>query len=257
MRSFETDDTVSVADRKPPAPAARRKNTWRGLVLMAALTAMAGCAGVAARHAGKAPVLAPLPPLVTAGATHYVIRPELSDLRFLVYRAGPLASFGHNHVVRAHGIHGDVYLNRDFARSGFVFTLPVADFSVDAPADRAVEGADFAPQPSAAAVAGTLKNMLGPGALDAAHYPEIQVRSMALTGPEWGPEVTVRIRLHGVERQLTVPIALVQCGNQLTAIGSFELRQSDFGIAPFSILGGGLQVADTVKVRFRIVAERE
>jgi len=233
-----------------------RKRTLSIAVLALALLAITGCAGVAVKRP-TGPVLAPLPPLITAGAVHYSIRPGLSDIRFLVYRTGPLAAFGHNHVIRASGIRGDVYLNRDFALSGFDFTLPISAFRVDRPADRAAEGADFAAQPSAAAIAGTVHNMLGPAALDAAHYPDIRVRSVRLVGPEWGPEVTVRITLHGTERELSVPIALNNRGKLLTATGRFDIRQSDFGITPFSILGGGLQVADTVKVQFHIVAERD
>ncbi|HVA54704.1 MAG TPA: YceI family protein [Gammaproteobacteria bacterium] len=225
-------------------------------VLALALLAATGCAGVAVKHP-TGPVLAPLPPLVTSGATHYIIRSRPSDIVFLVYRAGPLAAFGHNHVLRASGVHGDVYLNRDFMLSGFTLSLPLTDLRVDAPADRAAEGADFATQPSAAAIAGTLHNMLGPAVLDAAHYPDIRVRSLWITGSQNAAQVMVRITLHGVERELSVPLALNIDGKLLSATGHFDIRQSDFGITPFSILGGGLRVADTVKVRFHIVAARE
>ncbi|MDE2196097.1 MAG: YceI family protein [Gammaproteobacteria bacterium] len=220
------------------------------------LVVLAGCAGVTAPPRTGGPALPPPPPLMTAGAVHYVIRSELSEVRFLVYRAGPLAAFGHNHVIRAGSVRGDIYLNHNFDLSGFTLTLPVAGLRVDEPADRAVEGADFAAQPAAAAIAGTAKNMLGPALLDAARYPDIRVRSVQLVGPEWGPEVTVRIELRGTQRELSVPVALNACGGQLTVTGTFAFRQTDFGIRPFSILGGGLRVADTVKVRFHIVAQR-
>ncbi|MBU6421137.1 MAG: YceI family protein [Gammaproteobacteria bacterium] len=203
------------------------------------------------------PVLAPLPPLPVQGTTHYSIRADLSDLRFLVYRAGPLASFGHNHVIRATQMQGDIYLGRDLQHSGFTLTLPVKDFQVDAPAARAVEGPDFAKQPSAQAIQGTYNNMLGAGELDATEYPDIRIRSVAFAGPEWQPDATVRIELHGVQRDLTVPIVLKRHGKQLIASGAFQIKQSDFGIRPFSILGGGLQVADTVKVSFHLVAQSD
>ena len=202
------------------------------------------------------PALAPLPPLVTQNTVHYAISANLSDIRFLVYRAGPLASFGHNHVIRATHIQGDIYLGSDLQNSGFKLTLPVKDFQVDDPATRAVEGPDFATQPSAQAIQGTYQNMLGPGVLDAAKYPNIYIRSVGFVGPEWGPNVTVRIELHGVARDLTVPIAIEHCDNLLISTGTFQIKQSDFGIRPFSILAGGLQVADIVKVRFHLVAQQ-
>src|SRR5574337_269442 len=226
----------------------------RGLLFATALL-LAACQTAPVLR--PAPALAPLPPLITQNTTHYSIEPTLSEVRFLVYRAGPLAGFGHNHVIQATHIQGDIYLGGDLQHSGFTLALPVKDFEVDAPQARAVEGPDFATQPSAQAVQGTYTNMLGVGELDAAKYPDIRIRSIGFTGPEWGPDAKVRIELHGVARDLTVPIALEHCGQRLIVTGILAIRQSDFGIQPFSILGGGLQVADTVQVRFHLVAQKE
>lgn len=233
--------------------ASRHRSILNAALALLLLT-VAGCTSVTTRPQASLPRL---PPLVTAGAVHYAIRSEGSNVRFLVYRAGPLAAFGHNHVIHAATLHGDVYLNNQFSLSGFSITLPVKDFRVDEPAQRAAEGADFAAQPSAAAISGTSSNMFGPALLDAAHFPEIVVRSVRITGSQSAPMVTLRITLHGAQRELDVPVTLATSGSQLTASGNFDIKQTDFGIAPFSILGGGLQVADTVKVRFRIVAERD
>jgi hypothetical protein len=174
-----------------------------------------------------------------------------------VYRAGALANLGHNHVIQAGSIKGDVYLAPDFKQSGFEMHLPLADLQIDVPAARAVEGPDFAAQPSAAAIEGTRKNMLGAAELDATKFPDLHIRSVSLTGPAWGPDITVRIALHGVERELTLPIALQYDDKQLTVTGAFEFRQTDFDITPLSILGGGLKVADTIKVRFHIIADKQ
>ena len=203
-----------------------------------------------------APTATPLPALPVPGATRFVLDAGRSDVRFLAYRAGPLASFGHNHVIQAKQLAGDVYLAQDFRASGFSLSFPVAGFVVDAPEARAVEGPDFAKQPSAADIAGTLEHMLGPGTLDAARYPEIHVRSVQLLGPDWGPDATVRIELRGVSRDLNVPITLARDGDSLIVSGGFDLHQSDFGMQPFSFLGGALQVADTLHVRFRLVATK-
>ena len=177
-------------------------------------------------------------------------------MRVLVYRGGPLARYGHNHVMAVRQAAGDVYLAEDFHRSAFVLRFPVAALEVAPPAARADEGGDFASQPSAQALAGTRENMLGTGVLDGDNYPEIEIRSAAVTGPEWGPEVTVQISLHGVTREYTVPIALEHSGRQLIATGLLALRTTDFNMTPFSVLGGGLQVQDEVKIRFRIVADK-
>ena len=233
----------------------------RSVVLVAAVicfVALLAACQTAPTSTGGVPAstLTALPPLPVPGAEHYVVQAGLSDVRLLVYRAGALASFGHDHVIQAKDITGDVYLAKDFQTSGFSLTLPVVGFVVDDPAARSVEGPDFAKQPSAAAIDGTRKNMLGPDVLDAARYSEVRIRSVKLLGPDWGPDATVRIELHGVARDVTVPIAVQRDSNGLSINGAFDLKQSDFGITPFSALGGGLQVADTLRVRFHLMAQK-
>jgi hypothetical protein len=237
-------------------------DTMRQTIIPRRLLALTlGLAGILLAGCQTAPTaphvaLAPLPSLPVPGAEHLVVRPELSEVRFLVYRAGALAAFGHDHVIQAKDIRGDVYLAKDFQSSGFSLSLPVAGFVVDDPKARSEEGPDFAKQPSAAAVDGTRKNMLSESLLDAAHFPEVGIRSVKLQGPESGPAATVRIELRGVARDMSVPIHVDQNGDTLSVDGGFDLKQSDFGITPFSALGGGLQVADTLHVRFHLVAQK-
>lgn len=186
----------------------------------------------------------------------YIVRSDLSDLRFLVYRAGPLARLGHNHVVQATNIQGEIHLAPDFERSAFWLKLPVADFKVDAVGPRSEEGDEFSTLPDEDAIAGTTRNMRGEKVLDAARFPYVDIMSLALRGPSWGPDVTLRIRLHGVERDITVPIAIENSGEQLVVTAQFSVKQSDFGITPLSVFGGAIQVADTVRVRMRLVSRR-
>lgn len=187
-------------------------------------------------------------------AATYRIREDLSDVRFLVYRAGPLARLGHNHVIQARVIDGEILLAAGLTASSVHLRLSVAGFQVDSAEARREEGEDFATEPDADAIAGTRRNMLGDKVLDAARYPEILIESKAITGPAWQPDITLRIRLHGIEKELSVPVALELRNDQIVAIASFPIRQTDFGITPLSVLGGGLQVADTLRVRLRLVA---
>lgn len=226
------------------------------IILLAATALLLASCQTAPVTGGATPATGPLPPLPVQGSVHYVLDAARSDVRFLVYRAGALAAFGHNHVIEAKDLTGDVYLAGDIRASGFSLTLPVANLTVDDAAARQVEGPDFASQPSDAAIDGTRKNMLGPALLDAEHFPEISIRSVKLLGPDWDLDATVRITLHGASRDVTVPIAIERGDGTLSVTGAFDIRQSDFGITPFSILGGGLQVADTVRIRFHLVAAK-
>lgn len=200
--------------------------------------------------------LSPLPELPIQNAIHYKVDPVQTDMRILVYRGGPLAKFGHNHVISIKEAAGDIYIAEDFHHSGFVLTFPVKAMEVDPQAARADEGEEFAIQPSTEAIAGTRKNMLGSGVLDADNYPEIKIHSVSVIGPDWGPEVTIQITLHGVTNEYTVPIAIDYSDHNLTATGMLVLRTTDFNMTPFSVLGGGLQVQDEIKIRFRIVADK-
>lgn len=185
----------------------------------------------------------------------YVVDAGASEVRLLVYRAGPLARFGHNHVVIGRP-RGEIVAGATAAKSGFRLELAVASLAVDDPAARAEEGADFSSRVSAAARSGTREHMLGKDVLDAADYPNIEIASASLAGPRWNPEVTARVTLRGAARELRFPAAVVQDGGRLTVIAKFALRQSDFGITPYSALGGGLRVRDRIDVRVHLLARR-
>ncbi len=64
----------------------------------------------------------------------------------------------------------------------------------------------------------------------------------------------VTLTLHGVTRTLQVPVQLERSADSLAVAGRVALKQTDFAIAPLSVLGGAIQVQDEVTVRFRIRA---
>lgn len=186
----------------------------------------------------------------------YVIRSDLSEARILVFRAGPLAAVGHNHVIQATGMAGEIYLERDFHRSRFSLILPVAEMLVDATEARSEEGKEFAGVPDAEAIAGTTRNMQGEKVLHAALYPYIAIHSVGLSGTAWSPEIRLRVRFKDSERDFTLPVAIDYRANEITVTTQFEIKQTDLGITPLSILGGAIQVANALRVRLRIVAQR-
>jgi len=193
---------------------------------------------------------------VPSGAPRYAVDPEESEIRLLVYRGGPLARFGHNHVIVGR-VRGEIRAGEGAAASGFRLEIPVESFAVDPPAARAEEGAEFAAQISESARRGTRENLLGADVLDAAKHPLIRIESIALVGPEWGPTVTARVTLRGVARDLRFAAAVLRQHGKLAVVASFRLNQSEFGIEPFSALNGGLLVRDPLDIRIRVAARRE
>jgi polyisoprenoid-binding protein YceI len=173
----------------------------------------------------------------------------------LVYRDGPLARFGHNHVFIGR-VEGEVRAADTAAGSAFRLEIPVGSFAVDPPAARSEEGAEFAAEVSDQARQGTHENMLGEEVLDAERNPLIRIASVALAGPRWNPTVTARVTLRGATRDVRFPAAVFQRGDALEVIAGFRVRQSDFGITPFAAFGGGLLVRDAIDIRVRVVARR-
>mgnify|MGYP003471679468 FL=1 len=198
----------------------------------------------------------PAPVTVPSDAPRYAVDPQASEIRLLVYRDGPLARFGHNHVIVGR-VQGEIRAGETAAGSGFRLEIPAQSLTVDPPAARAEEGEAFAAQVSDAARRGTRENMLGTDVLDVVRHPLIRIESVALSGPAWGPTVTARVALRGTQRDLSFPAAVVRQGDALVVIARFPIRQSDFGIEPFSALNGGLRVREALDVRVRLVARRK
>jgi YceI-like domain len=218
---------------------------------------LAACGALKGRYAAPAsPGPAPSLELPQAGQA-YQIDENRSELRILVYRAGPLARLGHNHVMVNRRVHGAVNLAQQGA-SAFWLRVPVAEFSVDELQARREEGPDFAAEVPDDARSGTLHNMLSAAVLDAAEYPDISINGIAAAGPPdsgAAPLVaTLTIGVAGHESKIEVPFVLESDSGRLSASGSFELRQSALGLTPYSLMLGALQVQDAMTVKFRLVA---
>ncbi len=231
--------------------AAASLTTVAGLVCMVALAACAP-APVVERPAGEPP----LPDREVAGAARYRVTDEGTRVYARVYRGGSMAKLGHNHVVLFPGVRGDVYLADDPAGSQFDLAVPVAGAVVDPPALRRSQGREFRSDISDDARSRTRDNMLGEQILHAAGYPYITVSSAGIEGPWEAPNVTLAITIRDTTRRVTTPVSLAYDGDSLFARARLELHQSDFGIEPFTVLGGALRVRDRVELNLEIAAQR-
>lgn len=92
--------------------------------------------------------------------------------------------------------------------------------------------------------------------LDGERFPQIRLASSALTGTATDPKLMAQVTIKDVTRELAIPMSLSLEGSQLQASGEFDILQSDFGITPFSVALGALQVQDRLHVTYRIVARQ-
>jgi hypothetical protein len=208
-----------------------------------------GCGVPAPRQAAPPP---PSPRAVQG--IRYHIDPAQSELRILVYRAGIMASLGHNHVILNRALSGWVTVGSSPSAAAFALTVPAADFVVDDPEARHQEGADFSEAVPDDAKSGTSRNMLGPAVLDAADHPAVTVRSLTIEETDAGLEATVAIQAAGHESQLAVPFTLDRSSGRLTATGALTVRQTALGLTPLSIFLGALRVEDALGLKFKLVA---
>ena len=193
--------------------------------------------------------------LPAAGA--YKIDSNNSELRLLVYRAGPLASFGHNHVIVSHAVVGLLQIGNTISESSFSLSVPVESFVVDDAQSRLEEGSDFPGDIAEDAKSGTRRNMLGTAMLDAAEFPEIGVKSVALAGTPGAVTADLTLNIAGRESTISAPFTLQGDAHRLTATGSMQLQQTAIGLTPYSLLHGALQVQDAMLLKFKIAVPIE
>ena len=173
------------------------------------------------------------------GKPVYQVDPARSLVVIEVHRGGTLASLGHDHVVSARNVRG--YVAPDAGRADLHVALH--ELVVDEPALRAAAG--MATQPSEADIAGTRANMLEK-VLETDRFPHALVKI----------DDAVTITLHGVTRAVNASRNVERNERQVTATGSLAFDQTDFGITPYSVLGGRIAVRDRLVLRYEIRAER-
>ncbi|MBV8380393.1 MAG: YceI family protein [Paucibacter sp.] len=180
-----------------------------------------------------------------------------SRLDVLVFRGGVAERLGHNHVAQAQDLAGWTCLparadDGELAGTRFAFRFRLDALRLDDPAARAALGPGWATSLDAADVDGTRAHMLA--SLEAAKYPWVSVRSVSVAWRAPALAAEVEIDLHGQRRR--VPLALdVQPAGKLgawTARGTLAIRQSDWGIEPYAVLGGLLAVRDELVIRFAL-----
>lgn len=178
-----------------------------------------------------------------AGQTVLRIDAQHSLITVLVRRAGPLARFGHDHVVAIRQFDGYVAP----AHNGADFQFRLDQMTVDEADLRTQAG--LAPQPSADAIAGTRHNMLA-RVLDADRFPLVHVHATRSDDDHLQLDIT----LHGVTRTLPVAARRETDADGLRVHGTVKLRQTDFGLVPFSVMGGAMAVQDELELQFDLRA---
>jgi hypothetical protein len=255
---------------KEPGPSGRSRRAPFAAACIAGLLLLAACTPAVQERPAQPPpepgfadpALIDLATAVPPVPGRYRIDPARSDIRILTGSAGRLAHLGHNHVIEARDIDGEVLLAPQPAPSRVRLKLPVEQFIVDDPTARARSGPEFTKAIDPAGIAGTRRNMLRRDMLAAARWPTVTLIGRVAGTPTVWPAteatlaVTLRIRDQTRRQQVPVTMTALPDGG-LRASGRFSILQTDFGMTPVTALGGALAVRDRVDLVFSVLAEPE
>jgi polyisoprenoid-binding protein YceI len=105
-----------------------------------------------------------------------------------------------------------------------------------------------------------LHSVLHTKVLESERFPQITFRSVKVMeikeeGENKSFVLHGDLTIHGVTKRVTAPVSLTIKGGQLRATGETTLKQTDFGMTPYSGGFGMIKIRDEVKVSFNVVAK--
>jgi polyisoprenoid-binding protein YceI len=193
----------------------------------------------------------PAPPLVPAVDQRLATRDSVvyrlarsSRLQVKTGKAGLFGFAGHAHVIEARGFTGEVvYYPGKPSSSHLDITVSTDRLEVLTPRDTA----------EIRKVTESMRTAV----LKTDQYPEIKLVSRQVTSSAEGFHIIGAMTLVGQTREIPIDVVARIGLDTLEAASTFAIKQSDFGITPFSGgPGGTVKVADRVTFDIRAVATR-
>ncbi len=193
------------------------------------------------------------PDVVAQGVRTYAIDGKKSVLAVQVFKAGAAAALAHDHVIHATAMSGSITVDAANPSLAKVeVTVPTKSLVNDDPKVRKQYGVvtDISDDDKAT----VLEHMQAEGQLDIAKFPTITFVSTSATGS--GNKLTLngRLTLHGVTKDISLPIEATIKGNTIDGKGSVKLNTSDFGIQPYSAFFGAVKNKDGIVLHVHLVA---
>ena len=174
-----------------------------------------------------------------------------SDVMITVRRGGLMAKLGHDHIVSSRQLQVFILMDQDNQSCQADFYIRVHLMEVDNPQLRAQ--AQMQTTPSDKDIVGTRINMLK--SINAKQFPFVQLRSADCSEIFTNSSVAIEIQLHGVTRNQQIDFNWHRDkAGVLTAQSTFSLLQTDFNIAPFSIMNGLIKVEDKLEIDVQLTA---
>jgi polyisoprenoid-binding protein YceI len=179
-------------------------------------------------------------------AVRYRIDPRQSQFIVQAEATGLLSFVGHNPVIAICGFGGDArFVPGTLHQASLLMLVQANSLAV-------VGEVSDKDRPE-------IERAMREDVLEIARYPEIVYMSTSVTTDkiaegQYRAKIGGSLSLHGATRSHSVDAELAVNGGNLRARGEFTLRQSDYNIKQFSVIGGTLKVKDELKFSFDIKA---
>lgn len=188
-------------------------------------------------------------PVSSPAALRYRLDAPQSNFMVRAFSGGLLWFKGHDHLIRARDFLGEAQLTPG--------AINPASLHITVRAASLEETRDiFTPQQKQ-----IINKELRDIVLEPDKYPEIVFKSTSVTGKSIGAnqyelKILGDLTLHGVTRQITIPTTVKVTGNDLRAIGEFNIERSDFSVKATSAVHGMIRVRDKLKFTFDIIGHQ-
>jgi len=180
----------------------------------------------------------------------YRLIPEQSKFTVQAFAEGLFSAFGHDPVLAIKDFNGEA----QFVPGSF----ESASLKITIKADSIVLSNEVK-EKDRLEIEQTMREQV----LEIAKYPEIvfvssNISVTRLSEGRYRARIIGDLTFHGVtQKNLWITAQVTMSGESLKAQGDFTLKQTDFGIKPFSVVGGTIKLKNELKFTFDIAARKE
>ncbi len=186
----------------------------------------------------------------TTDVPHYRLVPEDSTFTVQAFAEGLLSAFGHDPVIAIRDFHGEA----EFVPG----TLENARLKVTVDAN-SLTITNAKKEKDRLEIERSMREQV----LEVEKYPQIVFSSSNISASRmaegrYRTRIIGDLMLHGfTQKNIWISGEATISSDRLRAQGTFSLKQSDFGIKPFSAVGGTIKLKNELKFEFDVVAKKE
>jgi len=179
----------------------------------------------------------------------YTIVPSESSFWVFVGKTGLFSALAHDHEIGVKSFSGRVVVPAAGAGGGSL------EMEVEAPSLAVLDKKPSEEDKK------KIFNSMHNEVLESAKYQKITFKSVSVSDVKQNGNdaysfvVNGDLTLHGATKRIAIPVAATVTPQLLRATGKYTLKQTDYGIKPYSAAGGTIKVKDEIVVNFNIVAK--